>query len=583
MVGYALKFGELGKVIKNGKLIYERITKNALKDADLSNVILNLNHDDTLKLASTFENTLKLTVDNVGLKVEAFLDVKDAFAMKVYKMVKRGLINQMSFRAEFLERKQVLEDDVPVFLVEKLGRFEDVSIVDIPAYKTAEIEARSQKGQESMEEKTKDLQEDIKKDEEKEETSKETEEVVTNVDKEIEKKAAEAAKENGTTSEEEVKRIVSETIKALQAEYAEKDKENNEDTKEEPTKKDEKNEMLERGVKTIMDVNTIKNTNVDVRSTDEYKAVWAESIRTGKMDKAAAFLEERGIKTNGSNGEKNLVPTELQDFIETELREGGRVASLCKIVSIHGLYSIPVEKSATDAAIHVEGSGAPTEETITFGQVLIDADYIKKWISVTDKMLAMTNIDLANYLIDELKNKILEFLDELVINGTGAVKGVLQNSDEMFVKKLTLTPQELATSGLKAQAHIKANGTPTVVMNRSFFFNHVASLTDTQGRPLFVETIVNDRVVYMFNGMPVVLSNSKSLADTLEDDKEAMIIGTWKEAMLLNMPEGNNVIVKIDENTGAKENIVYFIGKILVGGNITKLHSFATVKFAKGE
>lgn len=565
LVGYALKFGELGKIVnQRGEVEYERISKDALKNANLENVILNINHDDNYKLASTQERSLVLSIDDVGLKVEATLN-DDEFSTKVYDMVKRGLIDQMSFRAEFLKRKQAEEEGVPVFLVEELGRFEDVSIVDIPAYKSAEIQARS-KGVKRMENKEQVVEETKEEKETTEQTEKVDEQVVEETAKEVEEDIKENAKENGIDYD------------LLAEKVAEKMQPKKEEVKEEKKEEVEERHMFKNETVKMEDVNKMQATNVDVRSTNEYKAVWAEAIKKNDMSIAKNFIAERaaGLATNGANGESNLVPTELQNYIETALREGGRIASLCNIVNIHGLYSVPVEVSATDAAIHVEGSAAPTEETITFGEVLINADYIKKWISVTDKMLSMTNIDLANYLIDELKNKILEFLDELVISGTGSVKGITKVADDKFVKVLTVDKKNLANAGFTAQGSIQTAGTPTIVMNRSFFFNVIMDVKDSTGRPMAVQNITNDKAEYWFNGMPIVLANSTTLANTAEENKPAMIVGDFK-GYLLNCPNGADVEIITDSLTQARENKVLFIGKLLAGGNVTKLHSFATI------
>lgn len=573
LIGYALKFGELGKIVnQRGEIEYERISKDALKNANLDNVILNINHDDNYKLASTEERNLNLSIDDIGLKVEATLG-DDEFSNKVYDLVKRGLIDQMSFRAEFLKRKQAEEEGVPVFLVEELGRFEDVSIVDIPAYKSAEIQARS-KGVERMENKETVVEETKKEETQPTESNEKVDEkVVDETAKEVEEDIQDNAEENGIDYD----LLAEKVAEKLQPKKEEK-------TEETEEKKEEVGERsmgkFEQETVKMEDVNKMQASNVDVRSTNEYKAVWAEAIKKNDMSIAQNYIAERaaGLATNGANGESHLVPTELQNYIETALREGGRIASLCNIVNIHGLYSVPVELTATDAAIHVEGSAAPTEETITFGEVLINADYIKKWISVTDKMLSMTNIDLANYLIDELKNKILEFLDELVISGTGSVKGITKVADDKFVKELTLEKEALSTSGFNAQGEIRSTATPTVVVNRAFFFNEMATLKDSTGQPLAVSTIVGDNVKYSFNGMPVVLANSKTLANNLTESKPAMIIGDFK-GYLLNCPNGANVEVMTDAVTLATENKVRFIGKLLAGGNVTKLHSFATITF----
>lgn len=565
IVGYALQFNKLGKFAEKGVIKYERIENGALDSAFFDDCVLTIEH--SVEVASVKDGTLQLEVNKNGLWFEALLPVS-VLGQEAYKRVEKGFLTQASFKAEFLDVELLEEDGVPVRHVKKLGKFFDISLVDIPAYQDSTIEARSALKGEQMENKEQVVEETKK--EETESTEKVDETVVEETANEVKEDIQDNAEESGIDCD----LLAEKVAEKLQPKQEEKTEE-----KEVEVGERSMNKFEQETVK-MEDVNKMQATNVDVRSTNEYKAVWAAAIKKNDMSIAQNYIAERsaGLATNGANGENHLVPTELQNYIETALREGGRIASLCNIVNIHGLYSVPVELTATDASIHVEGSPAPTEETITFGEVLINADYIKKWISVTDKMLSMTNIDLANYLIDELKNKILEFLDELVISGTGSVKGITKVANDKFVKELTLEKEQLSTSGFNAQGEIRSTATPTVVVNRAFFFNELATLKDSTGQPLAVSTIVGDNVKYSFNGMPVVLANSQTLANNLTESKPAMIIGDFK-GYLLNCPNGANVEVMTDAVTLATENKVRFIGKLLAGGNVTKLHSFATVTF----
>ena len=72
ITGYALKFGEPSKDLGG---FVEVITAEALKEVDLSNVILLHGHDYSKPLASVKAGTLKLEVDEIGLKIEAISNV----------------------------------------------------------------------------------------------------------------------------------------------------------------------------------------------------------------------------------------------------------------------------------------------------------------------------------------------------------------------------------------------------------------------------------------------------------------------------------------------------------------------------
>lgn len=140
--GYAIKFDEKTQIGKDK----EQIDKNALKNTEMSDVVMTYNHDFSVVLARTTsdENQLSLTVDDVGLKIRAEI-VDTQTGKDVYQLIKRGLISQMSFAATFgaVETIQNEETGENLYLIKDIKRMYDVSAVTYPAYKTTEIAARS--------------------------------------------------------------------------------------------------------------------------------------------------------------------------------------------------------------------------------------------------------------------------------------------------------------------------------------------------------------------------------------------------------------------------------------------------------
>ena len=101
------------------------------------------NHMDSfLILARTRNKSLSLTVDNVGLKVRAeLLDTNSN--QDIYKMVKSGLLDKMSFSFTVDEQVWNREGRIPKRTITKIERLYDVSVVDTPAYDATSIYARS--------------------------------------------------------------------------------------------------------------------------------------------------------------------------------------------------------------------------------------------------------------------------------------------------------------------------------------------------------------------------------------------------------------------------------------------------------
>lgn len=128
----------------------EVISRNAFNDCNMSDCVLKYNHNDNcLILARTRNKSLELTVDNKGLKIKANL-IDTTQNRDIYKMIKAGLLDKMSFA--FSVRKQEWDYENDVRRITEISQLFDVSVVDVPAYETTEIYARSKEDYEKEKE-----------------------------------------------------------------------------------------------------------------------------------------------------------------------------------------------------------------------------------------------------------------------------------------------------------------------------------------------------------------------------------------------------------------------------------------------
>ena len=128
----------------------EVISRDAFNDCNMSDCVLKYNHNDNcLILARTRNKSLELTVDNKGLKIKANL-IDTTQNRDIYKMIKAGLLDKMSFA--FSVRKQEWDYENDVRRITEISQLFDVSVVDVPAYETTEIYARSKEDYEKEKE-----------------------------------------------------------------------------------------------------------------------------------------------------------------------------------------------------------------------------------------------------------------------------------------------------------------------------------------------------------------------------------------------------------------------------------------------
>ena len=134
--GYAAVFDE----ITDMGWYKEKVDRNAFDNADMKDCVLKYNHEDSfLILARTRNGSLELKIDDHGLKIRAKL-IDTTNNKDVYKMIKEGLLDKMSFG--FSVQEQAWDYDTDTRTILRISRLFDVSVVDFPAYDGTDIKTR---------------------------------------------------------------------------------------------------------------------------------------------------------------------------------------------------------------------------------------------------------------------------------------------------------------------------------------------------------------------------------------------------------------------------------------------------------
>lgn len=138
--GYALTFDQPTVLYEMDGIQYkEMIDQRALLNSDMTDVIFNYNHSGKV-MARTRNKTLELKMDERGLFVRAKLDGTEE-GRKLYEEIRGGYIDRMSF--SFTVNKERYDKENRMRVIEGIRKVYDVSAVDIPAYDTTSISARS--------------------------------------------------------------------------------------------------------------------------------------------------------------------------------------------------------------------------------------------------------------------------------------------------------------------------------------------------------------------------------------------------------------------------------------------------------
>ena len=157
----------------------EVIDPRALDNADMSDVVLRYNHNDTfMVLARTRNKSLNLNVDEKGLFMDATLQNDITEHRNIYNAIKSGLIDKQSFA--FTIDEDEYDYDTDTRTITKIGKLYDVSVVDQPFYNATDVSLASKNGDfmERRAELRKEHEEELEKQRKEEELRKLKDEVL---------------------------------------------------------------------------------------------------------------------------------------------------------------------------------------------------------------------------------------------------------------------------------------------------------------------------------------------------------------------------------------------------------------------
>ena len=131
----------------DGYTVREQIAPEAFDDCDMSDVIMQYDHEGRV-FARTSNETLDVETDRKGLRIDARLDGTE-LGRQVYEEIDGGYTTKMSFGFKVKEDKREVTEDrengtVDVLrTITKISKLYDVSAVSLPANDATSISARS--------------------------------------------------------------------------------------------------------------------------------------------------------------------------------------------------------------------------------------------------------------------------------------------------------------------------------------------------------------------------------------------------------------------------------------------------------
>ena len=286
--------------------------------------------------------------------------------------------------------------------------------------------------------------------------------------------------------------------------------------------------------------------NLEMRNTPEYINAFADYIKTGNDRECRTLLTETVSGTVP-------VPSLVEDIVKTAWEKNELLSRITK-TSFRGNLKVPFEKTADGAYVHTEGTTGLTEENLEIGIVTLTPANIKKWIRISDEVVAMGGESFVRYIYEEITYRILNKLVAELVN-----KVVL--ADASNGATAIGVPVVKAAPGVMTIANAATNLSEDarnlcVVMNR---LTEQAFNTAYAGASFAIDP---------FAGMPRIYTSALGAYSTLSENGVYAFVGDLS-ALQANYPEGEGIVIKWDDLSEAEDDLVKIVGRQYVGYGIT--------------
>lgn len=282
-----------------------------------------------------------------------------------------------------------------------------------------------------------------------------------------------------------------------------------------------------------------KMTNAEVRKSDAYINAFANYIKSGDDTECRALLTE-------IVGGSVPVPTYIEDRVRQAWQDNALMSYVRKTY-LAGIVKVGFEVSADGAAIHTEGTAAPSEENLVLGVVTLTPASIKKWIRISDEALDLGGSAFLDYIYDEVAYQIAKKAADTLV-GMIATLGTAVSTSSVGAAQVKTSPAVGAIASAMALLSDQA-ANPIVVINKGTWgaFKAAEYAGNFPADP--------------FEGLPVVFNNSLPTYASASTSGVWGIVGDFGYGAQANFPNGDQITFKFDDLTYAEADLVKVVGR----------------------
>ena len=301
-------------------------------------------------------------------------------------------------------------------------------------------------------------------------------------------------------------------------------------------------------------------TNEEIRASKEYVDAFARYLVSEDA------TEVRSLLTENVAGGSVPVPAIVDDIVRTAWDKNGILARVRR-TEIRGNLKVAFERVASAAGVHTEGAAAPDEETLKLGIVNLIPASLKKFVRISDEVVAMGGEALVRYIYDEVAYQISKKLaDEIVAD----IKTAHTSATSVAACVAQITSAPTVTAIATAYANLSDEATdPVIIMNKLTYANFVAAQAAAEYS------------IDPFMGLPVEFNNSLPAYDSASANAVYAIVGDLKGESV-NYPEGDGISIKYDDLSESEKDLVKIVGRQYVAHAVTACGRFTNIKKVSG-
>ena len=306
---------------------------------------------------------------------------------------------------------------------------------------------------------------------------------------------------------------------------------------------------------------TAAKTVDEIRGSKAYVEAFARYLQTEDDRECRALLSE-----NATSGGQVPVPTLVDPIIKTAW-EKNEILNRVNKTAFRGNLKNAFERAGDDAYEHGEGTTAITEEDLTLGIVELKPKNIKKFIRVSDEVIATGGEALVSYVYKELAYRVMKKLAALCVTDiTGA--STSHSSSAVGIPKIEGSPD--LSIVVTAEANLSDEAENVVVI-----INRLSAAAFHQAK------VAGNFAVDPYDGLTVLYSSALPAYSTASANAVWMIVGDLGGEHV-NYPEGEGIITKWDDLSEAEADMVKVHGRQYAAHGVDKPGMFVNVKKAAG-